>query len=192
MQQPAPAAAFPAPSPDDDLVPTWLGPTRIVIGLAQGLLLYLLYTAAQDKTWPATVPLLFGPLAMLGLLLPVILISGLGHLSRRQLTAWALSAAAVIALLAAYDMWRRLGGTEWEAGKPSGMLTFCLAVGFFIAHALVLAASREGRRIAAYASYFEVAWKLNLQILFCLLFVGATWIVLQLGAALFDLYRKEF
>ncbi|MDY0962848.1 DUF4153 domain-containing protein [Massilia sp. CFBP9026] len=192
MQQPAPAAAFPAPSPDDDLVPTWLGPTRIVIGLAQGLLLYLLYTAAQDKSWPATVPLLFGPLAMLGLLLPVILISGLGHLSRRQLTAWALSAAAVIALLAAYDMWRRLGGTSWEGGKPSGMLTFCLAVGFFIAHALVLAASREGRRIAAYASYFEVAWKLNLQILFCLVFVGATWMVLQLGAALFDLVKLNF
>ncbi|MDY0974125.1 DUF4153 domain-containing protein [Massilia sp. CFBP9012] len=192
MQQPKPAAAFPAPSPDDDLVPTWLGPTRIVIGLAQGLLLYLLYTAAQDKSWPATVPLLFGPLVMLGLLLPVILISGLGHLSRRRLTAWALGAAVVIALLAAYDMWRHLGGTEWEGGKPSGVLTFCLAVGFFIAHALVLAAGRERRRIAAYASYFEVAWKLNLQILFCLLFVGATWLVLQLGAALFDLVKLNF
>ena len=192
MQQPAPAAYSSPSSGDDDLVPAWLGAARIGIGLAQGLLLYLLYTAAQDKAWPATVPLLFGPLAMLGLLLPVILISGLGHLSRRQLTSWAVSAAAVIALLAAYDMWRRLGGPEWQGGKPSGMLTFCLAVGFFIAHALVLAASREGRRIAAYASYFEVAWKLNLQILFCLVFVGATWAVLQLGAALFDLVKLDF
>ena len=191
MQQPAPAASS-APSPDDDLVPAWLGPTRIGIGLAQGLLLYLLYTAAQDKSWPATIPLLFGPLVMLGLLLPVILISGLGHLTRRQLASWAVSAAIVIALLAAYDMWRRLGGPDGEGGKPSGMLTFCLAVGFFIAHALVLAACREGRRIAAYASYFEVAWKLNLQILFCLVFVGATWMVLQLGAALFDLVKLNF
>jgi len=192
MQQTAPAASSIPPPADDDLVPAWLGSTRIGIGLVQGLLLYLLYTAAQDKAWPATVPLLFGPLAMLGLLLPVILISGLGHLSRRQLTAWALSAAAVIALLAAYDMWRRLGGHDWEGGKPSGMLTLCLAVGFFIAHALVLAASHERRRIAAYASYFEVAWKLNLQILFCLLFVGVTWLVLQLGAALFDLVKLDF
>lgn len=191
MQQTAPAATF-APSSDDDLVPAWLGPTRIGIGLVQGLLLYLLYTAAQEKFWPATAPLLFGPLVMLGLLLPVLTISGLGHLTRRQLASWAVAAAAAIALLAAYDMWRRLGGPDGEGGKPSGMLTFCLAVGFFIAHALVLAACRERRRIAAYASYFEVAWKLNLQILFCLVFVGATWMVLQLGAALFDLVKLNF
>ncbi|WP_306395910.1 DUF4153 domain-containing protein [Telluria beijingensis] len=187
----------PAPSPiahddNDDLVPAWLGPVRIGIGLAQGLLLYVLYTAAQDKFWPATAPLLFGPLVMLGLLLPVILISGLGQLERRQLLAWAACAAGVIALLAVYDIWRRLGVHDWQSGRPSGVLTFCLAAGFFIAHALVLAGSRERRRVASYTSYFEAAWKLNLQILFCLLFVGATWLVLQLGAALFDLVKLDF
>jgi len=192
MQPTAPAASPVINDDNDDLVPAWLGPTRIGIGLAQGFLLYILYTAAQDKFWPATAPLLFAPLVMLGLLLPVILISGLGHLSRRQLLAWAACAAGVIALLAVYDIWRRVGVYDWERGKPSGMLTFCLAAGFFIAHALVLAASRERRRIASYASYFEVAWKLNLQILFCLLFVGATWLVLQLGAALFDLVKLDF
>lgn len=189
MQQTAPASP---PATDDDAIPAWLGPTRIGIGLAQGVLLYLLYTAAQDKSWPATAPLLFGPLAMLGLLLPVILISGLGHMARRGLLAWAGCAATVIALLALYDAWRRIGAPGWDGPKPSGVLTFCLAVGFFIAHALVLAGSRERRRIAPYASYFEVAWKLNLQILFCLLFVGATWLVLQLGAALFDLVKLDF
>ena len=193
MQQTAPTATLaPSPASDDDTVPSWLGPTRIGIGLAQGLLLYLLYTAAQDKFWPATAPLLFAPLVMLGALLPVILISGLGHMARRQLLAWALCAAAVIALLAVYDVWRRIGVTGWESAKPSGVLTFCLAAGFFIAHALVLAGSRERRRIAPYASYFEVAWKLNLQILFCGVFVGATWMVLQLGAALFDLVKLDF
>jgi len=192
MQPTVPAASPNAHDDNDDLVPAWLGPTRIGIGLAQGLLLYFLYTAAQDKFWPATAPLLFGPLAMLGLLLPVILISGLGHLARRQLLAWAACAASVIALLAVYDIWRRLGVHDWQSGRPSGVLTFCLAVGFFIAHALVLAASRERRRIASYASYFELAWKLNLQILFCLLFVGATWLVLQLGAALFALIKLDF
>ncbi|MDT1837652.1 DUF4153 domain-containing protein, partial [Acinetobacter baumannii] len=90
----------------------------------------------------------FAPLVMLGALLPVILISGLGHMARRQLLAWALCAAAVIALLAVYDVWRRIGVTGWESAPPSGVLTFCLAAGFFIAHALVLAGSRERRRIA--------------------------------------------
>lgn len=182
----------PTPTPDDEIAPSWLGPVRIGIGLAQGLLLYLLYMAAQDKSWPATMPLLFAPLVMLGLLLPVILISGLGQMTRRQLLLWAVGAAVLIALLAAYDVWRRTGVPGWDSGKPSGVLTVCLAAGFFIAHALVLAGSRERRRIASYATYFEVAWKLNLQILFCLLFVGATWLVLQLGAALFKLIKLDF
>jgi len=180
------------PAPDDEIAPRWLGPARIGIGLAQGLLLYLLYTAAQDKSWPATVPLLFAPLVMLGLLLPVILISALGQMARRQLLPWALGAAALIAPLACYDVWRRVGVPGWDSGKPSGVQTVCLAAGFFIAHVLVLAGSRERRRIASYATYFEVAWKLNLQILFCLLFVGATWLVLQLGAALFNLVKLDF
>lgn len=192
MQPTTPARSPIAHDDNDDLVPAWLGPVRIGIGLAQGLLLYILYTAAQDKFWPATAPMLFGPLVMLGLLLPVILISGLGQMERRQLLAWAGCAAGVIALLAVYDIWRRLGVHDWQGGRPSGVLTFCLAAGFFIAHALVLAGSRERRRVASYTSYFEAAWKLNLQILFCLLFVGATWLVLQLGAALFDLVKLDF
>jgi len=179
-------------APDDQPRPPWLGPARIGIGLVQGVLLYLLYTATQNNIWPATVPLLFGPLIALGVLAPVILISGMGHMPRRQLLAWVLGAVAVIAALAAYDMWRQLGSNGWQRGTPSPILSFCLVVGFFIAHALVLAGTRERRRIASYATYFEVAWKLNLQILFCGLFVGATWLVLMLGAALFDLIKLGF
>lgn len=178
--------------PEDQPTPTWLGPARIGIGLLQGLLLYLLYTAAQDKFWPATAPLLFGPLVALGVLAPVILISGLGHMTRSRLVQWVLGAVAVIAALAVYDAWRRLGVDAQQRPAPSAILSVCLAAGFFIAHALVLAGTRERRRIASYASYFELAWKLNLQILFCLLFVGATWLVLQLGAALFDLVKLDF
>ncbi|MCF4005543.1 hypothetical protein, partial [Pseudomonas aeruginosa] len=88
-----------------------------------------------------------------------------------------------------YDVWRRPLVDEWRRGAPSGALSVCLAAGFFIAHALVLAGARERRRIASYATYFELAWTLHLQVLFCFLFVGATWLVLQLGAALFDLVK---
>lgn len=174
------------------MAPHRLGPARIGIGLTQGVLLYLLYTALQDTLWPATVPLLFAPLVMLGVLLPVILITGLGHLPRRTLAGWVASAAIAIALLAVHDIWRRLGGVDVLRPTPSGPLTVCLATGCFIAHALVLAGARERRHIAAYATYFDVAWTLGLQLAFSALFVGATWLVLQLGASLFDLIRLDF
>jgi len=179
------------PEPDERPAPHWLGPTRIGIGLVQGLLLYLLYTASQDKLWPATVPMLFAPLVLAGVLVPIILINGLDHLRRRKLLLWTCAAIAIVALLGVYDIWRRADGGP-APHMPSGVLSFCLGVGFFIAHALVLAGARERRRIAAYATYFDVAWKLNLQIVFCFLFVGATWLVLQLGAALFDLVKLDF
>ena len=174
------------------MAPHRLGPARIGIGLIQGVLLYLLYTALQDKSWPATAPLLFTPLVMLGVLLPVILISALGHVPRRTLAGWVSAAAIAIALLAIHDVWRRLGGVDVLRPTPSGPLTVYLAAGCFIAHALVLAGAREHRRIAAYATYFDVAWTLGLQLAFSALFVGATWLVLQMGASLFDLIRLDF
>ena len=176
----------------DDSAPAWLGPARIGIGLVQGLLLYLLYTAAQHRVWPASAPLLFAPLVMLGVLLPVIAISALGRMPRPALLRWIGAAFVVIALLAMYDIWRRLGLHEGLRPTPSGALSVCLAAGCFIAHALVLAGTREHRRIASYAAYFDVAWTLGLQIAFSLLFVGAAWLVLQLGAALFDLVKLDF
>ena len=180
------------PDTIDHRLPSWLGHARIGIGLAQGALLYLLYTALQHNSWPATVPLLFAPLVMLGVLLPIILSSALGHLPRRTLALWCGAAAVAIALLTMYDIWRRLGGTEMLRPTPSGALWVCLAAGCFIAHALVLAGARERRRVASYATYFEVAWTLGLQVAFSGLFVGATWLVLQLGASLFDLIRLDF
>ena len=44
---------------------------RIVLGLAQGLALYLLYRASDDHSWPATQPQLFAPLLMVALLIPI-------------------------------------------------------------------------------------------------------------------------
>ena len=73
---------------DHGSAPSWLGPTRIGIGLLQGLLLYLLYMAAQDKVWPATAPLLFAPLVLAGALLPLIVVSSLGRTAPRALLPW--------------------------------------------------------------------------------------------------------
>ncbi len=173
-----------------------LAGTRIAIGLVQGLVLYLLYRAGKELLWPATVPLLFVPLLMVSIFPPVLAISGLGQLPRRRLLQWVLFVAAVIAGLAFYDVWRmtgaRLPTPKPVAVEPSPQLCFFLAAGCFIGHALVLAAVEEGRRIANYATYFETAWKLGVQLAFSGVFVGATWLVLHLGAALFMLVKLDF
>ena len=171
---------------------------RIAIGLLQGLLLYLLYRAGTDMVWPATEPSLFVPLLLVAVLAPIVAISGLGQLNRRQLLAWTAVAAAIAAALAFYDVWRMEGAYRLpqpptpRAQEPSGQLCLSLVAGFFIAHALVLAGAAEGRRIAGYTAYFETAWKLGVQLAFSVLFVGVAWLVLHLGAQLFLLIKLDF
>ncbi|HEX9174394.1 MAG TPA: DUF4153 domain-containing protein [Telluria sp.] len=175
-----------------------IGTARLAVGLLQGLVLYLLYSAVQDETWPATEPLWFSPLFLMWLIAPVLLISSIGVLNRRQLLVWIPVAAAIMAALGVYDVWRTLGVPDLGAFNPNDipapsppLLGFSVA-GFFIAQSLVMAAVREQRRIASYAGYFETAWKHFVQLAFSALFVGVVWAVLMLGAELFMLIKLDF
>ncbi|KFI07187.1 DUF4153 domain-containing protein [Massilia sp. BSC265] len=171
---------------------------RIGIGLLQGLVLYLLYRAGTELHWPATAPRLFVPLLTVSLLAPVIAINALGHMAGCRLLLWTATAAVFIAALAWYDVWRMEGayrppqGPEPRGPAPSPQLCLALVAGLFIAHALILAGTHERRRIASYTSYFEIAWKLGVQLAFSVLFVGVTWLVLHLGANLFLLIKLDF
>jgi len=183
-----------------------VGGWRILLGLLQGLLLHLLYHATTTHSWPATQPLAFGPLVLAASFVPLLLISGLGHLDRRRLVLWGGCAALLLAALAGYDAWRvadlplppppaaRQYATPglYRSVFPSERLWFFAATGFFIAHTLVLAAVRDGRRIAAYPTYFDTAWKLGVQLAFSGLFTGITWLVLALGSQLFELVKLDF
>lgn len=201
------------PSADIPPLPTLtlpkVGAWRILIGLLQGLLLYSLYHAAQERAWPATQPLLCVPLMVVALFVPVLLISGLGHMSRRQLVLWGAVAALLLAGLGCYDAWRVADlplappaphdGNPYDPGPgshrsafPSPQLLFFAAAGLFIAHSLVMAAVRDRRRIASYSTHFDIAWKLGVQLAFSGLFTGVTWLVLLLGAQLFELVKLSF
>lgn len=175
-----------------------IGTARLALGLFQGLILYLLYSAVQDRAWPATEPLWFSPLFLTGLMLPVIAISSIGVLKRRQLLAWIALAAVIMATLGVYDVWRSLGVTpvgafnRGDIPAPSPPLLAFSVAAFFIAQSLVLAAAREQRGIASYPGYFETAWKHFVQLAFSALFVGVVWAVLALGAELFMLVKLDF
>jgi hypothetical protein len=197
--QPSLSAHLPMP---ESLVTPRIGALRIGIGLAQGVLLYLLYQATQHHVWPATEPLLFAPLMLTALLVPLILVSTLGHATARQAASWVGLAAVVLVALGWYDAWRvhdlsattarPTGALMLMATTPSAPLVMFAVIGFFIAHSLVLSDIRDKRWIAAYPTYFDVAWKLGVQLAFSALFVGVTWLVLELGAGLFMLVKLDF
>lgn len=172
---------------------------RLAAGLLQGVILYFLYHAAKNTTWPATEAYLFAPLLLASAIAPVLLISSLGHLDKRQTWIWILAAVVIIVGLGIHDIWRGgAGNSYWfshganRVRYPSPLLVVFSSVAFYIAHALVLAGALDKRRIACYPTYFETAWKLLIQIKFSALFVGALWLVLWLGSALFMLVKLDF
>lgn len=167
-----------------------VGVQRLLVALLQGALLYWLYRAGAGKVWPATVPTLFIPLVLVLVTCPVLLVVSLGHLQRRPIARWIGAAALLVAALGYYDGWR--GIHQADLATPSPLLLVHLIAGLFIAHTLVAAANLEQRRIASYPSYFDAAWKLAVQLVFSAGFVGAVWLILQLGSALFKLIKLDF
>lgn len=173
--------------------------TRLLVGLLQGLALYLIYQAAENKLWTAGNSGLYSALLMVLIIAPVLLVSGLGHMPAKTLWRWLLPAAAVLALLGYYDIWRGVGAPYWDSVQtadaarfPSPELWVHTVAGFLIAHTLVSAAAIDGRRIAGYRVYFESASKLLIQFAFAGVFVAIIWLVLNLGAELFKLIKLDF
>jgi len=190
-----------ATTPDPDLLPQEpvrdaavtrrVGQLRLVAGLLQGGLLYFLYYAQQSGGWPANHPMLYLPLVLAGIVLPVLLISSLGHLERRPLALWLGSAAVVLAIVGMHDAWRN--ALDHAPLLRPAILVFPFCIGFFfIAHSLVMAGAHDRRWIAHYATCFESAWKLAIQLLFSALFVLGVWLVMWMGAALFGLLKLNF
>ncbi|NGZ85606.1 DUF4153 domain-containing protein [Duganella aceris] len=173
---------------------------RLLTGLVQGALLYWLYRAGKDGFWPASAPYVMTPLFLLALMVPAVLISSLGHMAPKRTAQWTLAVAAVLLLLSLHDAWRSAGAGLLDTGlygrperfMPSWPLLQFGAVFVYIAHSLAMAAALDRRRIASYSSYFEMAWKLAVQLMFSVFFVGALWLVLWMGAGLFSMVKLDF
>jgi len=175
-----------------------LGATRLVIGLMQGLLLYLLYREGDSQAWPSGQPMVFAALALVLFFVPLIVIAGAGNLRAFTLWFWAFGAAVLLAGLGAYDRWRLWlpdlpkpahGNGLVPGDLPSAGLFISAAAILFIAHTLIAAGDAERKPIARYRSYFDTAWKLGLQLALAGCFVGVFWGVLELGASLFELIK---
>ncbi len=182
---------------------------RLVIGLAQGAALWWLYRAAAtgelcgstrqgdclEVSWPATVPELFGPLALILVMVPILLLAGVGRMRPATLLFWAVAATAFLALLGWHGV-ASLGSGEQGPGRHPPFLPWPMplfaATALFIGHHLVLPADRERRWIAAFPTYFDTAWKAGVQLALSIGFTGAFWLLLYLGAALFNVIGLSF
>lgn len=181
-------------SPDDV---AWAGPARAVIGLAQGVALYFLFDAYQNKIWPATDGTIFAALCTAAIFVPLIVVSALTHLRLGLLIRWALAVTLICTALAWYDAYRDIyrdliSSLDFPRNLPSLQLWFALMLGLFIGHGLLVAGASDRRFIARYPTYFGISWKHGLQAVMATLFTGIFWLVLWLGADLFKLIKIDF
>jgi hypothetical protein len=194
-------------SAEDRLTGVPLAVTRTLIGVAQGAALYFLYAALEAKTWPTGEPLLFAPAVLTATLVPLIAVAGLGNLRPRTFVIWVVAAAGLLSGLSVYDILRgdmvppglmtviaagAVATPEMARNLPSAALWDAALGGLFIAHSLIASGDADRRFVASYPRYFDVAWKHGVQLVLALIFVGAFWALLWLGAALFELIKVHF
>jgi hypothetical protein len=175
---------------------------RLIVGLAQGIVLYALYTALESAVWPATDGYFFAPLLLVFLLVPPTVLTAAGNMRVRTLFLWTIATSVILAALGFYDVWRGgetsgswfLFASNLQQAQlfPSSRLIFEAVLGMFIAHSLLIASDAEHRLVAPYPRYFDAAWKLEVQLLLSLAFIAAFWLLLYLGAALFELVKLDF
>lgn len=183
-----------------------LAAIRLGIGLIQGGLLYFLYQAtdhgprydenglinAASLAWPATHPPLFGALLLTALYLPIVVLAGVGRLRRVTMAVWGGVAGLFLFGLGWHDVARQAADNlAYPPYLDFPPLPF-LAAALFIAHHLIVPADRERRLFAAFPAYFDTAWKAGVQLALSIGFVGAFWILLFLGAALFHVIGLNF
>lgn len=173
---------------NDDRV---VGLTRLAIGLTQGVALYLLFRLAEgaQPNWSSTHPEAFAPMVLVALFLPPVLLAGVGRLRWTTLAIWGAVAGGALAFLAWYDVARQVD----EIGRQSTFPMFAFAAAaLFIAHHLIVPADRERKLIAPYPAYFDAAWMAGVQLVLSVAFAGAFWLLLFLGAALFNIIGLSF
>lgn len=156
-----------------------LGVLRCLVGLAQGIAFLFLYQVVGTPSGAGASPLLLAICTTLAFGLPPSLLLAFGHM--RRVLPWAAVVALVLVGVTAHDA---LGTVDaaWVIGFQAA---FGLLLLLFIAQALVTAADQAGRPVAPYDRYFEIAWRNGLVLALGLAFLGAFWLLLWLGAALF-------
>lgn len=174
-----------ATTKEHESLPPWLLWARLTLGVAQGVALYFVIEH-QDALGPSLRAVLSTTL----IYVPIMVVGGLGALRWQTLVVWTVVATLTAAGLSWYEV-SRLGGDERVSYGPQAIY-FIVPLILFVAHHLIQAADEARRLIAPYERYFDLGWRHGAQLLLAILFTGAFWAVLMLGAQLFNLIGITF
>jgi Domain of unknown function (DUF4153) len=187
-----------------------IGRGRLAIGLFQGIVAWLLlrlvspplyYVASAVKEmhgpyWSSLHPIMFAALALVTAYVPLIAIAEMGRMRRRTLAIYLALASAVVAGLAAYDIWRdptQYWGVDPSVRVwPSFTLGLCTTLGLFIVNQLLEHRERGDALFTQYADHFEDSWMRGFQLVVSFVFALLVWGLLELGAELFHLIHLDW
>jgi hypothetical protein len=177
------------PAEDHGRAGTRTALTRLAIGLAQGVGLWVLSEAYDHKLWPGLALWVPAAAALVLLYAPLVVVGGLGRIRPGTLALWAVVAAILLAVFGWHDVDAGAWDGAWlpERRLPAPQVFVFAAVFVFIGHHLVGPADEERRLVAPYSVYFDWASKDAVQLALSAAFVGVLWAALELGAELFKL-----
>ncbi len=160
-------------------------PVQIGIGLLQGLALHFVLEAHPG---PAARPIVAALLSIL-VFAPCAINLALPAVKLRRGLIWSVVMCLVLGGIACYRAWvfppdERLLTNILVLFGSAPQVSFEL---LFIAQALLLAGTRDGKFIASYDAYFDVAWGQAVQIVLGLAFTALLYGIVFLGAELFSI-----
>jgi Domain of unknown function (DUF4153) len=161
------------------------GQARLLVGFTQGVALFLLSESVLAKLWTPDSQWIFNCLISAIFFVPITMLVGLGGMRNTTLVAWTIAATAAVVGFVAHSV------STGDVGFSSPPVFLGTAAALFIAYHLVAAADSERRLFASYGTYFDVGWKNGVQFVLSIAFLGAFWILLWLGTALFQLIKID-
>ncbi|MEG1452641.1 DUF4153 domain-containing protein, partial [Brevundimonas sp.] len=156
---------------------------RLVLGLIQGALLYGLYrTTKLDQINTG----FLAAWALIAAYAPPVGLAAIGQISFRASLIWTGIATAILAAIGLSS------GLLPDNDNVFLVMSICLPAALFCAHHLIIPAIRSGQAFAPYDQYYETAWKAGIQLVLALMFLGVFWLILWLGAAMFNAIGIDF
>ncbi len=164
-----------------------IGLARLAAGVLAGVLLFVVFDFLENKTpqfgmAPESWHRVLSGLRTMAFFAPLPLVFGLGALPTIRLTVWVAGAAAVLFYLGWYAP-----TPVWTGVSPLVPVWVFSLLAIFIIHEFLQSARDDNKIIARFATYFDNAWRHGFQAVLALIFLGAFWVIIWLGASMFNL-----
>lgn len=162
----------------------------LVISTIQGVLLYALYRAFDNNTWPSESPLWSYPMLTITAAVPLMLLLSLTRSNTIAIARHVTAFAAILALLAIYTGWQAEPFGEFPVSSLS--FAFIFSIGLACFKALMYLQQRADRVALTYQVLFTNSWRNFLVAALSALFVLVFWLVLMLWGQLFKIIEIDF